>query len=256
MGCEFDDLDRNILEFRPKIQFVEPDAEPSSPNPLSQPPEQLQLEEIESERERIKQIAKAVDALAIATQVRLDDRAKGMRIKLDTVVDQDVIQALRRKGVKDPTVITYEQYRQCRDNIRSKGIAIAEQATTTPELVAAAGESDSQLGSQLGGFGTQSAAEGGLRPELDPRATIIPPINIEEFQINMICILVNFIWKTFIKPVIDPIDIAGLLPDELCDPGIPIEIPGLFILGNQPSDLLTGAVADGAKEQIKEGVNF
>jgi hypothetical protein len=268
MSCRFDDLDREILEFRPDITFVEPDAEPATPNPVDAPIEKLQLEEIESERERIKQIAKAVNALATATQARLDERAKDMVVQLDTNIDQDVIQALRRKGADDPTVITYEQYRECRDNIRNKGISIAAQATTTPELVAQAKEAalkaGPNAGSQLGGFGTEEAAKGGLRPELDTRATIIPPLNVEEFQIDMICILVNFIWKVFIKPIFKPIAIpppfgpslADLLPDRLCDPGIPLNIPGLFILGDKPDDLLKGVIAQQAKESIDQGVNI
>lgn len=268
MSCRLDDADRGILEFRPEIQFVEPDAEPATPNPVPVPVERLQLEDVEAERERIKKIAKAVNALAVATQARLDERAKDMKIKLDLNADQDVIQAMRRRYPNDdPTEITYQQYRNCRNNIRNKGVEIAGQATTTPDLVAAARDAalaaGPNAGTQLGGYGTEEAATGQLRPELNTRATIIPPLNVEEFQIDMICILVNFIWKIFIKPIFKPIAIpppfgpslADLLPDQLCDPGIKMTIPGLFILGDKPDDLLKGVVAQQASQVIAQGVN-
>jgi hypothetical protein len=268
MAGELDDLDRGILEFRPQIQFIEPDIEPGIYNDIPAPIEKLSLEEVQDRRERVKQIAQAVDALAAATQVRLDDKAKDMFIQLDPNADQDVIQAMRRKHPDaDPTRITYEQYRQCRDNIRNRGIEISKQAITTPELVDQAREDalkdGSSAGSQLGGFGTEEARTGQLRPELDERATIIQPLNVEEFQIDMICILVNFIWKNFVLPVFKPITIpppfgkslADFLPEKLCEPGVPMDIPGLFILGDTSSDLLNGSVAKKAEGEINEGIN-
>ena len=104
-----------------------------------------------------------------------------------------------------------------------------------------------------GGYGTKESENGGLRPEANASGHIIPPLNIEEVQIDLICILVNFTWKNFIKPAVvnasPPVSWAFKgLPDRICDPGADINIPGLFILGNEPDDLLTGKTAQQAAE--------
>lgn len=250
-----DTKSRDILSFRPNIIFVEPDSEPGSINPVSD--ERLTFEDLQKSRDRIKQFAKAINVMAAAIQARADERAKGMVIKLDPDVDQDAIQAMRRKFPdKDPTIIPYNIYRSVKNDIRNKGIEIGRQGIIQPEEVQKARDELNASGSHFipGGFGTDLANNGGLRPELDSRVQIIPPINIEQMQIDLICILVNFIWKNFVKPTMSglPFPVGGAmqaLPDKLCDPGGGIEIPGLFVLGEKPDDLLTGKIA---AEAIKE----
>lgn len=244
-----DEEDRDLLEFRPRIEFVEPPAERGVITPQAIP---IQLEDIQAERQRVKQMARAVEVLATATQARLDDKAKNLTIRLDRLADQDAIQAMRRHFPgQDPNVITYEQWRKCQDEIRARGLEIARQALFTPEEIRAAGDAAQSGNFAIGGYGTLETNSGALRPEVDRRSIIIPPINIEEMQIDLICILVNFIWKNFIKPIFRGIaipppfgpSIADLLPDQLCDPGIDLDIPGLFILGNRVPDLLLGKTA-------------
>lgn len=245
MAKKLDDNDRDLLRFRPVIEFVEPDIEPQSPNPVLLEPEPAQLEDVLAERDKLKKFAQALIDVARAVQERADDRARNMEIKLDPVVDQDAVAAMRRKFPNaeiDHTKITYEQYRQCKDNIREHGMEVSKNATVRPEDVIAARATAATGVNQIGGFGTDDAKKGGLRPELNQKMFVIPPINVKEMQMDLICILVNFVWKSFIKPVFPP-PISWALPDRLCDPGGGFELPGLFILGGPPPPLLTGETA-------------
>ena len=263
MVKKLDDSDRDLLKFRPNIVFIEPDQEPGVIDPVAEEVP-LQLEDVQEARARIKQLAKAVNTMAAAIQARADQRAKTMVIQLDLNVDQDAIQAMRRKfpstpeNPVDPTKITYGQYRIVKDDIRGHGTETAKKALVLPDDVQKARD-EMQGGAGRfvpGQFGSEAANTGGLRPELDARAHIIEPLNIEEIQINLICILVNFIWKNFVLPAFKPIAIpfvgslADALPQKLCNPGSDIEIPGLFILGNGVPDLLSGKVADKAGENL------
>ena len=259
MVKRLEETDRDILEFRPSIDFVEPDAEEGVIQPQD---DRLQLEDIESERDSVKRLATAVNALATATQARIDDKAKNMIIKLDRNVDQDAIQAMRRKFPDaNPLEITYDQYRKVKEDIRNAGRAVGLQGSVSPSEISAARDqaaaAGTNAGTNLGGFGTDDARFGLLRPELDARSQVIQPLDIEKLQISLICILVNFIWKNFIRVIFKPIAIpppfgpslADLLPKRLCNPGSNIEIPGLFLLGdNKIPDLLSGKAADKAKQ--------
>lgn len=253
MTCKLDNEDRGILTFRPNIAFVEPDQQPGVIDGIDYP----QFEDVQAGRQRIKKLAEAVNKLATATQARVDQRAKGIVIELNRDADQDAIQAMRRRFPDDdPTKITYEQYRACRNGVIGKGVSIGDQAVVSADQVKSARDTLSTGRFAPGGYGTKEAENGGLRPENDGQGQIIPPINIEEVQINLICILVNFIWKNFIKKII--VNSAGIpvglafkaLPDQICDPGADIQIPGLLILGDEPDDLLSGKVATQAQGLI------
>lgn len=259
MGKKLDTNSRNILEFRPNIDFVEPEAEPAEITGIDAP----QLEDITDQRREVKQLAKAVNVLATAIQAKADIKAQNMVIQLDPAADPAAIAAMNRKFPDaDPTQITYAQYREAADDIRALANQIAQKALITPDEVAGARDDadkaiqniSSTAAAQMGGFGTEEARTGGLRPELQDRATIIPPLDIPSLQINLICILVNFIWKNFILPVFNAakipvanVSIGSLLPRLLCDPGADIEIPGLFMLGDDKvPDLLSGKLAEDA----------
>lgn len=224
MAKRLDDTSRNILAYRPKIDFVEPEVEPGEITPIEVP---VQLEEVADERKKVRQLAKAVNALATALQARVDEKAKGLVIKLDPKVDAQAVMAMRRMFPgADPTRITFDQYKKCKEDMRKKGEEIGKKATITPEQVekaiqdmataAAGGAGVGGTFNQLGGFNTPDALNGGLRPELNKNAQIIEPLDIDEFQDIMMKILVNFLWKNFIKPVIPlPPGVPGL-PDKLC----------------------------------------
>ncbi len=224
MAKRLDEESRELLAYRPDIQFVEPEVEPGEIEPVEAP---VQLEDIEAERQKVKQLAKAVNALATAVQARVDGRAKGMVIKLDPSVDAHAIAAMRRLYPDDdPTKITFEQYRSCKEDMREQGEAIGKQASITPKQVEKAIQDQAARAAvgaggtftQFGGFNTPEAINGGLRPELDKNSHIIPPLDIPKFQDIMIKILVNFLWTMFILPAVAGIPGAkSVLPKELVE---------------------------------------
>ena len=223
MAKKLDDASRGLLAYRPQINFVEPDVVPGEIDPIEVP---TQLEDVAEARDKVRKLAKAVNVLATATQARVDEKAKGLIINLDPKVDAQAIMAMRRKFPdNDPTQITYAQYKECKEDLRKKGEEIGKKATITPEQVekalqdqAAAAAGEAGVGgafNQLGGYNTPAALDGGLRPEVNKDAQIIEPLDIDEFQDIMIKVLVNFLWKNFIKPVIPlPPGVPGL-PDTL-----------------------------------------
>lgn len=240
MTKRLDPKSRGVLTFRPQIEFVEPDPVGEEPTPV---PERPQLEDVLAEKKSLITLAKAINTLATAIQAKADIRAKDVEIALDPVVDASTVAAMRRLFPDDdPTKINYQQYRQCKDDQRAFGEEIGRRGALNRDEVKEASDkiAEGKGVTDMGGFGTKDAIQGLLRPELDPKAQIIPPIPIEEFQISLICILINFIWKNFLKPFLIgasfPVGLALLaLPNKICDDGAGgIEIPGLFILGGTP----------------------
>ncbi len=224
---------RNVLNFRPNIAFIEPDQQEV---PIQAPPEGLQPQDALERIRKVQKLADAVNVLASAVQAKVDAKAGNIKIKLDPKVDAQAIAAMKRMFPEDVALtliqgedddgpsedgifITYDQYRQCKDNIRNYADEIALKARVTPEEIAAA-KLDLDAGTtKIGGIGTPEAANGGLRPELEPKATIIEPLDIGKFQNYLIRILVNFIWKNFILKVLKaaiPLGGGNLLPKQLC----------------------------------------
>ena len=214
MARNINPQDQDILSFRPNIEYVEPDQQPGEITPISE--DKPQLEDLIAQRTEIKQLAKAVESLATAVQAKADERAKGMVIALDPQIDYQTIQAMKRIYPNDnPNEITYEQYRSCKEGILARGKMLGQQGAITIDNVrdATRNASSSERGmTQLGGYNTLDSSNGGLRPELRKKGRIIEPIDLEEFQLNLMCILVNKLWKMFIKPIIP----LPLLPDSLC----------------------------------------
>jgi len=258
-----DEDSRDILEFRPNIQRFPPAVEPGLITPLSVPG--TTLEEIENDLDKVKKLAQAVNLLAAATQAKADLRAEGMIISLNPSVDADAITAMKRVyPTADPTKITYEQYKACKENQRLKGESIGRQVLIDDEEIKKARLdsklSESKVTAGLGGYGTAAARDGGLRPELDKRGTLIEPINILELQDVLIKILVNFIWKNFIKPGISSIGgIVGIAMSAVPDEIIPlpegfkiadITATGTPVLGERPPKYLTIA-----PPQVPQNVN-
>lgn len=252
MGYRLDNLDREILEFKPHIDYVEPEQKPGEIEGV----DYLQLEDIQENRAKIKRLANAVNVLAGAVQARVDSKAKDMSIPLDSNVDQDTIQAMKRRFPdSDPTKITYQQYRECKDGLRAHGEGVAKQVLVTPDRLKKARDDVYSKNSKKITPGGYNKENGGFRPELNNTGQIIEPMDLEKVQVDLICILVNYIWKNYIKtaltklppPVGPPMN---LLPDELCDPGLDYEIPGLLLLGEEPDDLLNGKAAESATEEV------
>jgi hypothetical protein len=191
MAKRLDDDSRNILEFRPDIDFVEPEVEPAVPRPV---PEPLQPEEILEDIRKTKALAKAVSTLAATVQARADVKAQNMVISLDPKVDAPTIAAMKRMFPDDnPT----EEVQDAKENARNMF-------------------TDIEAAKQTGFFGTPEAREGGLRPDLFTRGQIIEPLDIDQVQNFLICILMDFVWKIFIVKALEGIPGASrVLPEKL-----------------------------------------
>jgi hypothetical protein len=261
MARRLDADSREILEFRPDIEFVEP---PIGPGVITAAPPAASVEEVEAAVDRVTKLAQAVNALAAATQAKADIRAQDMVIRLDPAADARTIAAMKRvyPGA-DPFQITYDQYRHCKDNQRLKGEDIARKALISPEEIGDARKTvraEQNRGNIRGatstaGYGTEAARTGGLRPELNPRINMLEPLDIEEFQDVLIRILVNFIWANFIKPSIQTAAAASLVggpvagiieavPDEIAPLPEGFKVgdiidKGTPILGEKPPKFMT-----------------
>lgn len=226
MAKEIDQKSSNILGFRPRIEFVEPEQEDFVPNPVAEAPTD-QLKEFQDKKQLLWNLANSVEVLAAAVQARVDKKAKDVTVALDPIVDAPVIAALKREfpdipfttedTPNGPTekgfIITYDMYKHCRDKLRQRADEIALQGTTTEEDIEKARKG---LPAYRGDFGRAEAKDGRLRPDLSDKATIIKPIDIQKFQNYLIRILINFLWKKFLRPPLaafPPLDL--ILPEEL-----------------------------------------
>ena len=195
MPRNIDNKSKNILTYRPTIEFVEPEQKKVSPSPILKEPL------TEPQTDKLENLATTVEVLGAAIQAQIDVVAKPQRIRLDPNFDAATIQAMLRvfpeKADENPMYITYDEYRKCRGDIMDE----------------ARNKLDTTV---VGGFGTAEANEGGLRPELSQKAQVIKPLDVDSFQVDLIKILMNFLWKTFIRPPIAKIPFAGsVLPKEL-----------------------------------------
>lgn len=134
MANRLETADRDLLNFRPNIDYVEPEVEPEPPSPVTE--DLPQLEDVLERRRQVMKLAQAADILAVFMQARADEKAKNMVINLDSKIDGNVMQAMARRfpGI-DPTRITYQQYRDCKDKMRDAGITIARKANITPDQI-------------------------------------------------------------------------------------------------------------------------
>ena len=240
MPKKLDNKSKNILGFQPNISFVEPAVQPGEILAQEEPVNAL------VEKDQLLSLAHNVNLLAIAIQTKVDEISKDVEIHLNEDIDAGVIAAMDREYPDaDPTKITYQQYRACKDHVRAEAASIAKQVLITPEdILAAQGCANKALKnevcdsiSQLGGNNTPEAKTGLLRPELDKRAQIIKPIQLQKLQVKLVCILANFIWKNFLLKAFDitvaKVGIKKLLPKTICKPGSKIKIPDLLVLGEK-----------------------
>lgn len=211
---ELDVLSEEILNSRPQFGFVAPVGVGIELPPT--PPLFRQLDPNE-QRERLRVTAKALNILATAVQARADKRSN-LTIKLDPLVDAEAIQAIRRKFPDaDPTKISYDQYKASRDVIRKLG----EENGRKPLRDRSGDVSEPNFG-----IGTEAARDGTLlRPELNSNARVIEPLNIFDYQDFVIRVIINFMWKYFIKPNLPLPPGVGLLliPDQI----VPLKPEGL-----------------------------
>lgn len=225
MSKDIQSKDRGLLYYRPELVYSEPDQLEGVITPVEEP---VQIEDVDLVQQKVKLTANAVSQLSTAVQAVIDLKSAEVHIALDPVVDAATISSLKRMFGKDidATKITYQQYRECYERLKKRGLNSSTKVLVTPEQVAAIRNkmqsplesvASSTLGTTaLGGFNLPISGNGGLRPELQSQAKIIEPLDIDKFQADSISGFVNMIWKDFLKPVIPGGD--GL-PDTIAPEG-------------------------------------
>jgi hypothetical protein len=217
MSATIDKKSNQILNYRPNIEFIEPEQKKVDINPIQKTPLLTQ-----PKIDKIINLASTIEVLGSVIQNQIDEKCKNMKIKLDPTIDAAAIQAILRmfpEKVLDNNnqgnlYITYADYKECRNKISEYAEELAKKASVSEKDISIArGKLDNTI---VGGYGTEASKDGSLRPELSEKAQIIKPINVDEFQVDLIKILMNFLWKTFIRPPLAKIPFAGkVLPKQL-----------------------------------------
>jgi hypothetical protein len=213
MPSNVDTRSKNILNYRPSIEYVEPKQQEVVPTPLSE----LKTPSL-PQTDKLENLAATIDVLGAAVQAQIDQAAKDVAIKLDPAIDAAAIQAILRmfpeKSTDTTLYITYQDFKDCQDLIASHAADLAKQASISPEDIANARKNIDTV--VPGGYGTPASTDGGLRPELSTKAQIVQPINMSDFQNDLIKILMNYLWKSFIRPPLAKIPFASsVLPKDL-----------------------------------------
>ncbi len=164
---------RNILNFRPNIHFVEPEQVDDPKLPAPEPVQTL--DQIKTDVSDLISNYKNVQTQADDIQSQIDDKAKNVIIQLDPKQDSLIIQIIRRH-FNDPNKnsITYDDYVSCLNEINTQALS---QVTTVDQtdILSAASDPNRDV---FGALGTQS---GLARPELSSHAQVIPPLDMNAF---------------------------------------------------------------------------
>lgn len=179
--------DDYILTYRPEIKYIAPEGiEDEAIEEGVVPPT---VDEIRNRTEKVIESYRAIKDLAEIAQDRIDGKvtaAGGLDIHLDPVRDAYTIAALQRKFPDaDPSVITYDQYRDCLDAMRRSQLEKGKSILPV--------DADYQLARSdpyRVNFGGLGSLPGMNRPEIaSPAAQIVEPIDIDQFQGNVITAL-------------------------------------------------------------------
>jgi hypothetical protein len=175
-GRSFDEQDDFVLNYRPSIDYVEPDQVTVEP---PAPPTEPTLDDTKNQASKIVDSLNQVATLADALQQRIDQRVMsggGVSIKLDPTKDQAVIAAMKRRfpDKTDPTTITYEDYRNALNCLQN-------QALPAPAISAAdiMGAKSDPLRTDFGGLSNQA---GENRPEISSPGNGVKAFDASAFQ--------------------------------------------------------------------------
>jgi hypothetical protein len=251
---EINKRSKNILNFRPKINFVEPDQQDSPIEPQLEEATPLQIEE---KRVQVKNLADSVNKLAQAVQFKIDNKSKDQIVILDSGVDNAVIRSLRRSypDANNFDRITYAQYKKCRDRLRDYAAGVSLRAAINQEEINSAKSQMDQGKYTVGGIGTEAATNGGLRPELDDKNRLIDPVDIEQFQEDLLIMLFNMLWDTFIKPILKALPFIGGDVESTASGflGKPSKAMEQMVADIKERIKLTGQASRERREQIESG---
>ena len=191
------DASRRALDFRPEIEFVEPDQIEVQP-PLKKP--SRTLEEAKKALQGIIDSYREIEVMADLAQKRVDTRAQNFEIGLDPKTDVHVIAALMRHfpDKKDPTKITFDDYKHC----------IEAMSKHARDSLSTADASKAILDSNRVDFGGLGLPPGLNRPELDKDSQIVEPIDLDAFKIQQL--------KELFEALTSPIqDLAKKVAEEV-----------------------------------------
>lgn len=184
---------REILKFRPRIEFVEPEQVPDDkfvPEDL-QPPET-----IEDTKDKIQSLIDGyarVEKLADLAQEKVD-RIVGndFAVHLDPAVDAAVIGCMRKEfpDRDDHTKITFADYRHCVEAINEIGRSKAPIVSAEEILAAQQAAAEGVIKVDFGPLGLKN---GLARPEVDKGAQMVEPIDLEQFQNQGLATLFNLL---------------------------------------------------------------
>ena len=179
IGGAFDEEDE-ILNFRPRIEFVEPDPEYYPPILVDEP------DTIDGIRDRVQKLINGYDAVAKlvdVTQKRIDQRVKsggGFVTKLNPKRDVQAIAAMKRQCPNsDPNQISFECYKKALNCLQQGAPAVP--AVTASDITAAKSNPNKTA------FGGVDNQNGENRAELSSPG--MEPMDIEQFQKNAVIAL-------------------------------------------------------------------
>jgi hypothetical protein len=206
----FSSKDDFILNYRPQIEFVEPEQVPEE----ALPEKESIGTSLDSTRDRTQKIIdglRQIATLSDAVQKRIDQKVqssvgqatggseKGLSVKLDPQKDFAAIAALKRRYPDrgDYSSITYDDYRKALDCMQ-----MASQAplTISPNDILAA--QSNPLKTDFGGYSNQN---GQNRAEISSSANSIQPINLEEFQKDSIISLFSLLRPLVVEEILKQI---------------------------------------------------
>jgi hypothetical protein len=174
-GKTFGTQDDFILNYRPTIAFVEPEQTPGEPH-VVQP--ETTLDDTLNRADKVVADLNSIAALSDTIQQSVDAKVialGGLDIKLDPNRDFATIAAMKRRfpEKKDPTTISYNDYRAALDCLQMGALALQQ---VDPKDVL-----NAQLDPFRTSFGGLDNVNGQNRPELSSAANI-QPLNIAAFQ--------------------------------------------------------------------------
>lgn len=174
-GNTFDDEDF-ILNYRPVIEYVEPDQVELDDETYAPPPEPETIDSLRDRTQKLINGYRAVAKLVDLAQKRVDERSKDFSVKLDPIKDQVTIAAMKRRfpDKADPTEITYADYKSCIERMHANAPA---PPSINPDDVRNAANDPYRTD-----FGGVSNQQGQNRAEISSSASVVQPLDLGAFQ--------------------------------------------------------------------------
>lgn len=180
MAKQTDDIsfekDDFILNYRPQIDFVEPDQEPYEIPEIEVKPT---IDAVRQDANELLNGLHVANKLIDSLQERVDNRVNslgGVTVKLDPNKDYATVAAIKRRfpNKEDPTVITYDDYKEVLNCIKKN--------SPTPPLITTTDIKDAAQDPYRTEFGGSDNQQGENRPEISSPMENIKPLDLDAFQ--------------------------------------------------------------------------